>query len=134
MKAEKQPLSEEKVIQQLEKTGGTPFKISDMNLDMSKDIYIGISSLNKLRREAVDELEKKIVSSAKRKPHDFESLGLPVRKSFVKNKNLNIQIMNILQFEAAVTFEEINIIYFELGNDLYENLDYCIEKCHNSLL
>ena len=132
MKAEKQPLSEEKVIQQLEKTGGTPFKISDMNLDMSKDIYIGISSLNKLRREAVDELEKKIVSSAKRKPHDFESLGLPVRKSFVKNKNLNVQIMNILQFEAAVTFEEINIIYFELGKDLYENLDYCIEKCHSA--
>ncbi len=132
MKAEKQPLSEEKVIQQLGKTGGTPFKISDMNLDMSKDIYIGISSLNKLRRDAVEELEKKIVSSAKRKPHDFDSLGLPVRKSFIKNKKLNVQIMNILQFEAAVTFEEINIIYFELGKDLYENLDYCIEKCHSA--
>ncbi len=86
MKAEKQPLSEEKVIQQLEKTGGTPFKISDMNLDMSKDIYIGISSLNKLRREAVDELEKKIVSSAKRKPHDFEVSGTACKKVICKEQ------------------------------------------------
>ncbi len=132
MTAEKQPLSAEKIQQQLEKTGGTPFKICDFKLDMGNNVYTSISSLNKLRRDAVEELEKKIILSSKRKSHDFKQLPLPIRKSLTKNKQLNVQVNNILQFEAAVIFNDINIIYFELGKDLTENLEYCIQKCHSN--
>jgi len=129
-KAEKQPMTKEKITQQLSKTGGTSFNVKEINVDCDNGIYIGVSSLNKLRRDAVEELEKKIISSSKVNPHDFESLGIPSRKQFIRNKKLNVQVADILQFEAAITHKGINIIYFEIGKDLFENLDYCIEKCH----
>ena len=130
-RAEKQPMDKDKIERQLKKTGGTPFNISDIEIETSENIYIGISSLNKLRRDAVEELERKIISASKRNLEKEKPLPVPARNSFVRDKQLNIQVNNILQFEAAVTFEGINIIYFELGKDLGENLSYCVEKCHD---
>ncbi|MCI1931195.1 MAG: DUF3656 domain-containing protein [Clostridia bacterium] len=127
--AENKPLSEEKIIQQISKTGGTPFKISNLNLKCDKDIYIGISSINKLRREAIEELEKKTIKSYQRKSITPKNIEIKHEPN-VKSKRLNVQVSNILQFEAAVTNSGLGIIYFDMCDDLENNLDRCICKCN----
>ena len=59
--AEKQPVSKEKIIAQLSKTGNTPFCFENINIDLENNLFIPkISSLNKLRRNAFAELENKV--------------------------------------------------------------------------
>lgn len=61
-KAEKQPLTYQKIKEQLLKSGETAFKIEDVQLDADENIFMPISSLNCLRRNAVNALEEKITA------------------------------------------------------------------------
>ena len=50
------PLQEERVIKQLCKTSNTPFEFETININMDNDIFLPkISSLNELRRRALDQ-------------------------------------------------------------------------------
>jgi putative protease len=57
-RAEKLPLTEEKLREQLGRLGGTPFTLGALNNFLSGEVLLPVSELNRLRREAVDELEK----------------------------------------------------------------------------
>jgi len=56
-KAEKQPLTEEKLREQLGRLGGTPFKLGKLKNSLSGEVMLPVSELNRLRREVVAELE-----------------------------------------------------------------------------
>ena len=56
-KAEKLPLSEEKLREQFGRLGGTPFKLGELKNFLFGDVLIPVSELNRLRREVVAELE-----------------------------------------------------------------------------
>ena len=59
--AENQPVSKEKIIAQLSKTGNTPFCFENININLENNLFIPkISSLNELRRNAFAELENKV--------------------------------------------------------------------------
>jgi putative protease len=57
-KAEKVPLTVEKLRDQLGRLGGTPFKLGALKNFLSGEVLLPVSELNRLRREAVAELEK----------------------------------------------------------------------------
>ena len=56
--AAKQPLSPERLREQLGRLGGTPFKLGELNFFLEGDVIVPVSELNRLRRDAVAELEK----------------------------------------------------------------------------
>ena len=57
-KAEKVPLTEEKLRDQLGRLGGTPFKLGELKNFLTGEVLVPVSELNRLRREFVAELEK----------------------------------------------------------------------------
>ena len=57
-KAEKQPLTTERLREQLGRLGGTPFKLGGLKNNLSGKTLLPVSELNRLRREAVAELER----------------------------------------------------------------------------
>ncbi len=57
-KAEKVPLSTEKLRDQLGRLGGTPFKLGELKNFLSGEVLVPVSELNRLRREFVVELER----------------------------------------------------------------------------
>jgi len=56
--AEKLPLTEEKLRAQLGRLGGTPFTLGALKNLLSGEVLLPVSELNRLRREAVAELEQ----------------------------------------------------------------------------
>ncbi|MCK4259999.1 MAG: U32 family peptidase [Halanaerobiales bacterium] len=55
-RAKKQPLSKEKVEEQISKLGNQPFCLVDLSVEMNENIFVPISKLNALRRKAVDRM------------------------------------------------------------------------------
>lgn len=53
------PLSEEKAISQLSKTGGTPYYFKNIEAKIDDGITIPIASLNKIRREVINIMDNK---------------------------------------------------------------------------
>ncbi len=56
--AEKQPLTTERLREQLGRLGGTPFCLGELKNELAGEAMLPMSELNRLRREAVIELEK----------------------------------------------------------------------------
>lgn len=65
-KALNKPLSQERVSEQLTKTGATPFKITQLDMDMDSNIVVPISELNNIRRKAAELLEEKRTATFRR--------------------------------------------------------------------
>ena len=57
-KAEKQPLTTERLREQLGRLGGTPFKLGELKNNLAGEVLLPVSELNRLRREIVAELER----------------------------------------------------------------------------
>lgn len=64
--AQKQPLSEERVRRQIEKTGGTSFVFDHLDIDMDDAVFVPMQMLNELRREALAKIEQESVSEYSR--------------------------------------------------------------------
>lgn len=62
----KQPLSMEKVRENMEKTGNTPFEFENLTIAMRDAIFLPMKSLNQLRRDALEGLEKLCVEQFRR--------------------------------------------------------------------
>lgn len=62
----KQPLSMEKVRENMEKTGNTPFEFEKLTIAMRDAIFLPMKSLNQLRRDALEGLEKLCVEQFRR--------------------------------------------------------------------
>ncbi len=56
--AERQPLTTERLHDQLGRLGGTPFELGTLNNHLEGAVIVPVSELNRLRREAVAELER----------------------------------------------------------------------------
>ena len=57
-RADKQPLTTERLREQLGRLGGTPFKLGELRNNLVGDVLLPVSELNRLRREVVTELER----------------------------------------------------------------------------
>ncbi len=57
-RAENQPLTAERLRAQLGRLGGTPFRLGQLRSQLEGDVILPVSELNRLRREAVAQLEQ----------------------------------------------------------------------------
>jgi putative protease len=55
--ANKHPLTKEKLCQQLGRLGGTPFSMGSLHSFLEGEVMVPVSELNRMRRQAVNELE-----------------------------------------------------------------------------
>jgi len=83
-------IEEARIKEQLTKTGDSIFKVDSFNITLEKPLNIKISTLNKMRRDIVENLEKEFKQSYER---EFEG-------------NINIQI----EVDKKQTNREINIL------------------------
>lgn len=65
-KADNNGISKERIKEQLSKTGNTPFDMREMEVVIDQNVIVPISSLNSIRRSAIQELEVKLLDSFKR--------------------------------------------------------------------
>lgn len=64
-KAVKRPLSAERIKEQLNKTGDTPYRLRELKVDTDGESIIPISALNALRRDALEELKNRRIKGRK---------------------------------------------------------------------
>ena len=128
--AKNRPITEESIIKQLEKTGGTPFYMEKIRFnDMPDNLFIPISGLNKIRREILDKAEelllnhytptKKSVKATRKRLQEFEDNYNSYENKTKKKAKLSLFANDLSQIRAANGFD-LKRIYFD-ANCLYNN-------------
>ena len=101
-KAENNGISKQRIEEQLSKTGNTPFGIRQIEIVSDDNVIVPISTLNSIRRNALEELEGKIINSFKRN-----------KKAILKEENEGISKINS---EVKVSL---------LLNNIKDEMNYC---------
>jgi len=112
-KAEKQPLTTGRLRAQLGRLGGTPFKLGELKNNLSGEVLLPVSELNRLRRKLVGELEKlraqpkrwMISSRSSRREEALTSkcdIDQSLLTSAATNAQLIVLVRNLSQLEAAL--------------------------------
>lgn len=70
--AQNQPLTEEKLLKQINKTGGSPFYFKELTAVIEGNCFVPVQALNELRRRAMEELQQAILEPYWRKAGAFE--------------------------------------------------------------
>ena len=65
--AQKQPMTEEKVLKQLNKTGNTPFSFEHLGAELKGEMFLPVQALNELRRQGMELLEQSVLEPYRRK-------------------------------------------------------------------
>lgn len=102
-----QPLTKERIKEQLQKTGQTPFKCENITIESDSAIFIPIKELNELRRNALDKLQEQRENN---------------KKDFIKN-SINLATLNI-----NPTYEKTATVFTE--EQLLTCKDYKISRIY----
>jgi U32 family peptidase len=118
--AEKQPLTAEKLREQLGRLGGTPFELGQLENRLAGSVMLPVSELNRLRREAVVQLET-LRAKPKRwtlnpaSPGGSISIENTERTNASASTQLIVLVRNLEQLEAALA-AGAETVYCEFEN------------------
>jgi putative protease len=131
--AMKQPMDIERIRKQINKTGNTPYEFESIDIDMEDNIFIPIQSINELRRNALEDLQIKLLSVYKREKLSNPSVNsISKTKSEVKCENtINVYIEQESYLYKLLNFEEITSIYLD-ANMIDKPIKTYIDLCHKA--
>jgi putative protease len=102
--AESQPLTSERLREQLGRLGGTPFRLGTLTSDLEGQVMVPVSELNRLRRDAVAGLEQLRIQPKRWQLRELQSADFSVRKDRPASEQaaeIIAVIREPLQLEAA---------------------------------
>ncbi len=101
-RAENQPLTSERLADQLGRLGGTPFKLGTLENNLEGDVILPVSALNDLRRRVATELEaQRAVPKRWMLTEDFTPKNLKSLPAAVHAAELIVVIRELPQLAAA---------------------------------
>ena len=116
--AERQPLTTERLRDQLGRLGGTPFELGALNNLLEGAVIVPVSELNRLRREAVAELERQRAQPRRWKiDPGFSSGDLRFKSASItpterETAELTVLVRSLPQLETALRCG-VNTLYCE---------------------
>ncbi|SDK75229.1 DUF3656 domain-containing U32 family peptidase [Natronincola ferrireducens] len=134
-KAQKVALTKEKIRESLGKLGNTPFELMDMKVDLEDNTALSLSIINKVRRDAIEELINLRKNKGKRKYiSNKKEIFCPTFLKLKREKNdqvtipkLSIKVDTLEQLKAALE-EKIDRVYYGNIEALQEAIELCRAK------
>ena len=84
--AQKVGTDEERIKEQIRKTGGTIFEVDSMLINLEQNAFVPIKEINELRRKAIEGLEETLRNLIGRKPKEVEIEELNIVEKHEKTK------------------------------------------------
>ncbi len=118
--AENQPLTTERLRDQLGRLGGTPFALGDLHNHLEGAVILPVSELNRLRRETITALEQLAATPPRWQLSSTSGLSTltPQRSTAPEPAapELIIVVRSLAQLDAALTCPGIATVYCEFEN------------------
>ncbi len=124
--AKNAPITQDKIINQFNKTLNTCFEISEFNIDLDENVFIPTSILNDIRRTAINLIEEKILQSFKRKS-DSSVSTIKTDQISASTKQEKALLLNILNTD----YDYSKLKHFDR---IYIPLKYFSEKKYAEII
>ena len=127
----KTPISVERVVKQISKTTNTPFSFENITVLLDDGLYVpSISTLNELRRTALEKVEQEILSRAKRTLLD---LSRKSKESITYTPNVKNPEISVLFRQLDLDFDYTKLDKEKITN-IYVSLELFISKKYSKVI
>lgn len=117
-------LTKERIIEQMEKLGDTPYRLEEIDVSIEDESMIRVSVLNNLRREAIEKLIVIRANFNKRKLVDEKDLNKKAKELFAfpkvkKNKSRKISVkVDSIKIFNKLDLSKLDRVYLNFERDL----------------
>ena len=148
--AQNQPMTQEKVLKQLNKTGGTPFYFEELTADIKGDLFLPVQALNELRRAGFQALEDMLLAAGSRRDID-EAYSQPSSPAAVPTPPaavpaspaavpappavrpaLTAFLEETVQLSPVLARREVSRVYLDCDGFEPAAWKDCADRCHNA--
>lgn len=142
--AQNQPMTEEKLLKQMKKTGNTPFTFSYIDAEIVGQVFMPLQSLNELRRAGIEALQEKMIGAYHRAMPENMLKSMPenVSKSMQAlelqppkckaGAQLHISIENMKQLAPSLDIPEVSEIYLDSTGCMAKDWADAVQRCQNA--
>lgn len=137
--AKNQPMTEEKVLRQLNKTGNTSFSFEHLDADMKGSLFLPVQALNELRRTGFEALEAAVLKQYRREGNS-QGGGLGTGEALPQAGGIRAEKQVILavsleepcQLAPVLRQREVSDVY--LDGDGFASGDWKegVNRCHEA--
>ena len=127
----KTPISVERVVKQISKTTNTPFSFENITVLLDDGLYVpSISTLNELRRTALEKVEQEILSRAKKTLLDLSKKS---KESITYTPNVKNPEISVLFRQLELDFDYTKLDKEKITN-IYVSLELFISKKYYKII
>lgn len=127
----KTPISVERVVKQISKTTNTPFSFENITVLLDDGLYVpSISTLNELRRTALEKVEQEILSRAKKTLLDLSKKS---KESITYTPNVKNPEISVLFRQLELDFDYTKLDKEKITN-IYVSLELFISKKYSKII
>lgn len=133
--AKNQPMTEEKIRKQMEKTGNTPFRFEKLQVEIEGNVFLPLQGLNELRRNGLEALEKEILNSFRRSAKKEQGAEEQIEsrtKAEVWDRTFHVFVEEEYQFPVLLEISEISEIYLDSAGFSPDKWKDFVDKCHEN--
>ncbi len=124
--AQKQPLTRERIRQQLSKLGTTPFIVCCSDIELSGDLFLPMQALNELRREGICRLTDQILQRHRRSQAKRASISSEIG-DYNGKPRLSVSVETPEQIHIVLNEPDIDRIY--VGSSIFDTA--LIQECQS---
>lgn len=121
LQALNKPITKEKIINQLTKTGNTEFELKDIQVILEDNLFVQMSCLNDLRRTALNGLENILLEKYS---HNLQIKELDIFDSY-ENKIKSNNTSHVSNYTSELNLQKNNKFISVLLNIININYNYC---------
>lgn len=133
-RAQNQPITEEKLIKQMKKTGGTPFVFERLEAELSGFCFMPVQALNELRRSGLEKLTEAILGPYRRElcGADDWSSDTVIGAGEAGPLRIHVSLESPDALEIAVWHPDVGAVYLDAVGFDADGWAAGVETCHKN--
>lgn len=145
--AQNQPLSEDKLRKQLNKTGNSPFYFENLDAEIHGNCFLPVQALNELRRMGLEALEEEILSGYRREEAALTCVSEKDCASKMDTRGdrqllhrteqdaswkprIHVSLEEESGFSSVVEHPDVDAVYLDAVGFPAESWAACVKRCH----
>lgn len=131
--AQKQPLTKEKLLTQMGKTGNTPFTFAELDAELTGACFLPVQALNELRRSGLSQLTEALLAPYRRELEIIasKSAAAVIITDGEEEMRLHVSLEDAAAFETAVRHPDVASVYLDAVGFAAEGWAKAVKTAHD---
>ncbi len=126
--AQNRPATIETIEKQIRKTGATQFELAKLSIILDDGLFVPVSDLNEVRRNAIQDLEEKVLKHFSRSFEITNIHSALQERQKPNTRSIECIVSKPEQLEAVLEVEGIDIISIELSSFTYLQIEKVVKR------